>query len=47
MAVAELTDGQGADLALDPVGGPRLGELLHALRRHGTLVSLGFIGADA
>ncbi|MGY0055175.1 quinone oxidoreductase family protein [Streptomyces sp. LZ34] len=43
-AVAELTDGQGADLALDPVGGSLLGELLHALRRHGTLVSLGFVG---
>ncbi|WP_416973073.1 quinone oxidoreductase family protein [Streptomyces sp. 4F14] len=42
--VAELTDGQGVDLAADPVGGPRLGELLRAVRRHGTLVSLGFTG---
>ncbi|MFI0821046.1 zinc-binding alcohol dehydrogenase family protein [Streptomyces sp. NPDC021098] len=43
-AVAELTGGRGADLALDPVGGSLLGELLHVLRRHGTLVSLGFVG---
>ncbi|WP_421108696.1 quinone oxidoreductase family protein [Streptomyces sp. NEAU-S77] len=43
-AVADVTDGQGADLALDPVGGPLLGTLLHVLRRGGTLVSLGFVG---
>ncbi|MFF3850612.1 zinc-binding alcohol dehydrogenase family protein [Streptomyces sp. NPDC002328] len=43
-AVAELTEGQGADLALDPVGGPRLGELLRCVRNGGTVVSLGFAG---
>ncbi|MEU1301411.1 quinone oxidoreductase family protein [Streptomyces shenzhenensis] len=43
-AVAELTDGRGVDLAMDPVGGPRLGELLRSVRRHGTFVSLGFTG---
>ncbi|MFC8146445.1 zinc-binding alcohol dehydrogenase family protein [Streptomyces paradoxus] len=43
-AVADLTSGQGADLALDPVGGPRLGDLLRAVRRRGTVVSLGFAG---
>lgn len=43
-ALAELTDGQGADIALDPVGGPRLGELIRSVRRHGTVVSLGFTG---
>ncbi|MGW2328492.1 quinone oxidoreductase family protein [Streptomyces sp. NPDC001700] len=43
-AIADLTDGQGADIALDPVGGPRLGELIRSVRRHGTVVSLGFTG---
>ncbi|MBZ9637865.1 zinc-binding dehydrogenase [Streptomyces sp. PSKA30] len=43
-AVADLTDGQGVDLALDPVGGARFGELLRDVRRHGMPVSLGFTG---
>ncbi|MGW9132924.1 quinone oxidoreductase family protein [Streptomyces sp. NPDC055681] len=43
-AIAGLTDGQGVNLALDPVGGPRLGELIRSVRRHGTVVSLGFTG---
>ncbi|WP_405508604.1 zinc-binding dehydrogenase [Streptomyces purpurascens] len=43
-AIAELTEGQGVDIALDPVGGPRLGELIRSVRRHGTVVSLGFTG---
>ncbi|MFI6743227.1 zinc-binding alcohol dehydrogenase family protein [Nonomuraea sp. NPDC050451] len=43
-AIADLTDGQGVDLALDPVGGPRLGELVHSVRPGGTVVSLGFTG---
>lgn len=42
-AIAELTGGQGVDLAVDPVGGPRLAGLLSALNPLGTLVSLGFI----
>ncbi|MFI8951981.1 zinc-binding dehydrogenase [Streptomyces sp. NPDC053750] len=43
-AVADITDGQGADAALDPVGGVRLGELLRCVRLRGTVVSLGFTG---
>ena len=43
-SVLELTDGQGADLALDPVGGPMLGQLLRSVRRRGTVVALGFTG---
>ncbi|MEU3982857.1 zinc-binding alcohol dehydrogenase family protein [Streptomyces sp. NPDC026672] len=42
--VARLTDGAGVDVALDPVGGSLLGELLRTLRPHGTLVSIGFSG---
>lgn len=43
-AVRELTEGQGADVALDPVGGPLFGQLLRALRHRGSLVSIGFTG---
>ncbi|MFB9952878.1 zinc-binding alcohol dehydrogenase family protein [Rhizobium puerariae] len=43
-AVHALTDGQGADVALDPVGGSLFGQLLQALRPRGTLVSIGFTG---
>jgi NADPH:quinone reductase len=42
--VLDLTKGQGADVALDPVGGPMLGQLLRSVRRRGTLVSIGFTG---
>ena len=38
-----MTDGHGVDVALDPVGGPRLGQLLRSVRPHGTVVALGFI----
>lgn len=42
--VRELTDGQGADVALDPVGGALFGQLLRAVRHRGSLVSIGFTG---
>jgi NADPH2:quinone reductase len=42
--VLDLTDGQGADVALDPVGGPMLGQLLRSVRRRGSVVSIGFTG---
>lgn len=41
-AVQRLTNGQGADIAMDPVGGPLLGQMLHALANRGRLVSIGF-----
>lgn len=43
-AVHALTGGQGADVALDPVGGAVFGRLLRAVRRHGSLLSIGFTG---
>ncbi|MFC3902108.1 NADPH2:quinone reductase [Acinetobacter marinus] len=42
--VLDVTQGQGADLAFDPVGGALLGQLLKALRPRGALVSIGFLG---
>lgn len=43
-AVLAATDGQGADLAFDPVGGELLGQLVGALRTRGAVVSIGFVG---
>ncbi|VXD05170.1 Quinone oxidoreductase [Pseudomonas sp. 9AZ] len=43
-AVLSATDGQGADIAFDPVGGPILGQLLSAVRTRGAVVSIGFVG---
>ena len=43
-AVFDLTGGAGADIAVDPVGGPRLSELLRSVRRGGRVISLGFTG---
>jgi NADPH2:quinone reductase len=43
-AVRDLTNGQGADWAFDPVGGPTLGQLLRSVRRYGRVVSVGFTG---
>lgn len=43
-AVRDLTGGQGADVALDPVGGALFGQLLGAVRHRGSLVSIGFTG---
>lgn len=42
-AVRELSQGNGADLAFDPVGGDLLGQLIRALRPRGTAISIGFI----
>lgn len=43
-AVLEATNGEGADLAFDPVGGILLGQLLSAVRTRGAVVSIGFVG---
>ncbi|MBS1015591.1 quinone oxidoreductase family protein [Acetobacter persici] len=43
-AVLDATDGQGADLAFDPVGGSLLPHLMAALRPRGAVVSIGFVG---
>lgn len=43
-AVLEATDGEGAHLAFDPVGGTILGQLLSAVRTRGAVVSIGFVG---
>lgn len=43
-ATLALTDGQGADLAFDGVGGAVLGQLLLAVRTRGAVVSIGFAG---
>ncbi len=42
--VLAFTDGQGADLALDTVGGSLTGALLAALRPRGCVVCIGFVG---
>jgi NADPH2:quinone reductase len=42
--VRDLTGGQGADLAFDPVGGPMLNQLLRSVRPRGTVVAIGFTG---
>ncbi|WP_029770592.1 zinc-binding dehydrogenase [Pseudogulbenkiania sp. MAI-1] len=41
-AVQRLTDGRGADIAMDPVGGRLAGQMLRALAHRGRLVSIGF-----
>ncbi|KVD46932.1 quinone oxidoreductase [Burkholderia sp. ABCPW 11] len=43
-AVLAETDGLGADLAFDPVGGALLGQLLGAVRTRGAVVSIGYVG---
>lgn len=43
-AVLERTDGKGADIAFDPVGGDLVGQLIRAVRPRGTVVSIGFAG---
>jgi NADPH2:quinone reductase len=42
--VRELTDGQGVDVVLDPVGGKNLVDSIEALAYRGTLVSVGVAG---
>lgn len=41
-AVQELTDGEGVDVVLDPVGGERVTDSLRCLRRRGRLLVVGF-----
>lgn len=43
-AVLTATNGEGAHLAFDPVGGDVLGQLVSALRTRGAVVSIGFVG---
>ncbi|MCZ7080177.1 zinc-binding dehydrogenase, partial [Salmonella enterica] len=41
-AVLEATDGEGAQLAFDVVGGTLMGQLLSAVGTRGAVVSIGF-----
>lgn len=43
-AVLDITNGKGADLAMDPVGGQMLGHLAATVRLRGTVVAIGFAG---
>ena len=43
-AVMEVTDGEGVDLILDPVGGSYLAQNIRALRRFGRLINIGLLG---
>lgn len=42
--VLALTNGTGADIAFDTVGGDLFRKLLDAVRRRGAVVSIGFVG---
>jgi NADPH:quinone reductase-like Zn-dependent oxidoreductase len=42
--VIEATDGRGADLIIDPVGGDNLARSLAAVRHGGTIAAIGFLG---
>jgi NADPH2:quinone reductase len=44
--VKELTDGAGADVVFDPVGGERMTEGLRCLAPEGRLLVVGFAGGD-
>ncbi|GBQ14893.1 alcohol dehydrogenase [Acetobacter cibinongensis NRIC 0482] len=44
--VSSLTTGQGADLALDVVGGSLLRDLVKSVREQGSIVSIGFAGGS-
>ena len=43
--IKELTDG-GADVVIDPVGGPYAEPALRAMRRHGRFVTVGFASGE-
>lgn len=43
-SVLAATNGEGAHLAFDPVGGALLGELISGLRTRGAVISIGFAG---
>jgi len=45
-AVQRITDGRGADLAFDPVGGKDFARLIDALRPGGTILLYGALSAD-
>lgn len=42
-----LTDGQGADIIIDTLGGPALPDHLNCLRRGGRLITLGLLAGSA
>jgi NADPH2:quinone reductase len=42
--VKELTDGRGADVILDPVGGDVFDESMRCIARYGRILIIGFIG---
>jgi NADPH2:quinone reductase len=44
--VRRLTDGRGADMVVDPVGGDRFTDSLRSLATEGRLLVLGFAGGD-
>jgi NADPH2:quinone reductase len=46
-SVSDLTDGRGADLVLDPVGGQALMVSLRSARYRGRVAFLGVVGRDA
>ncbi|MGF2945441.1 NADPH:quinone oxidoreductase family protein [Mycobacterium sp. Lab-001] len=45
-AVKELTDGRGADVVVDPVGGDRFTDSLRSLAPGGRLLVIGFTGGE-
>jgi NADPH2:quinone reductase len=45
-AVADLTDGRGVDIVLDPVGGDRFTDSLRSLAPGGRLLVVGFTGGE-
>ncbi|OBG29675.1 NADPH:quinone oxidoreductase family protein [Mycobacterium sp. 852002-51057_SCH5723018] len=45
-AVKELTDGRGADIVVDPVGGDRFTDSLRSLAPGGRLLVIGFTGGE-
>ena len=45
-AVAELTDGRGVDVVVDPVGGDRFTDSLRSLAPEGRLLVIGFTGGE-
>jgi NADPH2:quinone reductase len=45
-AVAELTQGRGVDMVVDPVGGDRFTDSLRSLATEGRLLVIGFTGGE-